>query len=137
MILGTFKKLLFTGAIFERIFPPRGEPYDFANSCFVYTFGSTFMPPIRFGGVSLSNSNQFLPHCEYVSLIILFQMDHKSILLMTLKLDLYARMETNLMATVLIMRFSCVVLMLQSLTHKSHYLAMKKTGTLTLQMLLL
>ena len=61
---GHFKKFLFTGAIFERIFPPRGEPYDFDNSCFPYTFGPTFMPPICFGGYSSSNSNQFLPYCE-------------------------------------------------------------------------
>ena len=63
-------------------------------------------------------------------------MDHKFILLMTLKLDLYAEMKTNPMVIVLIMRFNCVVLMLQNLIHKSHSPAMKKTGTLTLEMLL-
>ena len=73
MISGTFKNFLFTGAIFERIFPPRGEPYDFANSCFPYTFGPTFMPPIRFGGYSSSNSNQFLPHCDLTSVSSIFE----------------------------------------------------------------
>ena len=55
---------------------------------------------------------------------------------MTLKLDLYAEMKTNPMVIVLIMKFNCVVHMLQNLIHKSHSPAMKKIGTLTLQMLL-
>ena len=55
---------------------------------------------------------------------------------MTLKLDLYAEMKTKLMVIVLIMRYNCVVRTLRNLIHKSHSPAMKKTGTLTLQMLL-
>ena len=61
LISGTFKFFLFTGAIFERIFPPRGKPWDLDESCFPYTFGPTFMPPIHFWRRTQKKLNHFYP----------------------------------------------------------------------------
>ena len=61
LISGTFKFSLFTGAIFERIFPPRGKPWDLDESCFPYTFGPTFMPPIHFWRRTQKKLNHFYP----------------------------------------------------------------------------
>ena len=60
MISGTFKIFLFTGAIFERIFPPGGKSWDLTDSCFPYTFGPIFIPPIHFRSNSSFFLNQFL-----------------------------------------------------------------------------
>ena len=47
-ILSLFEFRLFTTANFEWIFPPRGEVYNFDDTCFWYTFGPSLMPPIHF-----------------------------------------------------------------------------------------
>ena len=60
MISGTFKIFLFTGAIFELIFPPGGKSWDLTDSCFPYTFGPIFIPPIHFRSNSSFFLNQFL-----------------------------------------------------------------------------
>ena len=60
LISGTFKFFLFTGAIFERIFPPGGKSWDLTDSCFPYTFGPIFIPPIHFRSNSSFFLNQFL-----------------------------------------------------------------------------
>ena len=55
LILDNSKKFLFTGAIFERIFPPRGAFYDLFDPCFPYTFCPSFITPIGFGGYTSKN----------------------------------------------------------------------------------
>ena len=61
LISGTFNFFLFTDAIFEQIFPPRGKFWDLDESCFPYTFGPTFMPPIHFWCRTQKNLNLFYP----------------------------------------------------------------------------
>ena len=64
LISGTFKFFLFTGAIFERIFPPRGALKDLFEPYFPFTFCHSFLTPIGFGCYSSNNLNQFLAHSE-------------------------------------------------------------------------
>ena len=48
LISGTFWKNLFSGAIFEQIFQPKGEVWDLVEACFPNTFSPSFLPPIHF-----------------------------------------------------------------------------------------
>ena len=62
---GHFSKNFIYWRHLEPNFPPGGKSLDLTDSCFPYTFGPIFIPPIHFRSNSSFFLNQFLANSEF------------------------------------------------------------------------